>query len=129
MATLGLVATLNLTLRFLVELGGVAALGYWGATTSSATLERVLLGLGAPVLLIVVWALVAAPKADNRLSPTQRDVIGTGLLLLAAGALAVAGEVQAAVAFGSVIVVNAALLLLLGDGPLLTRVPTARAGR
>jgi hypothetical protein len=129
MAMLGLVATVNLVLRFGVELGGVVALGYWGATTPSGALERGLLGLGAPVLLIVVWALVAAPRADNELSPAQRKLIGTGLLLLTAGALAAAGQVEPAVVFGSVIAVNAALLLLIGDGPLPARVPVDPAGR
>lgn len=129
MAMRELAATVNLGLRFLVELGGVAALGYWGATTPAGTLERVLLGLGAPLALVVVWALVAAPKASNRLTQPQRDLIGTALLLATTVALAAAGQPDAALAFGVVVAVNATLLLLLGEGTLLARGPGEPAGR
>lgn len=128
MAILGPAATANLAFRFVVELGGVLALGYWGATMPSGTAVRVLLGLGAPLIMIVVWSLVAAPRAASGLTPTQRDLAGTALLLLAAAALAAAGRPQAALVFGAVIVVNVALLLLLGEGAL-TRTPGEPAGR
>ena len=54
--------------------------------------------------LIVVWAFVVAPKADNPLSQPARDIIGTFLLLVAATGLAVAGQPQLALVFAVVVV-------------------------
>lgn len=50
-------------LAFLIELGAIAALGYWGFTTGRTRLTKILLGIGAPVLAGVVWGLFAAPEA------------------------------------------------------------------
>lgn len=61
----------------------------------------------APLFLIVVWAVVVAPGAENPLPQTLRMLIGRGLLL-AAVALAAAGQMRAAVV-AAVIVLNTVL--------------------
>lgn len=53
----------NLGLAFLLELAAIAALGYWGFHVAGSTAVRIVLGLGAPALAIVAWALFAAPTA------------------------------------------------------------------
>ena len=73
-------AIANLTIRFIVELAGIAAFGYWGLQVGGPALAVV-----AVAIAIVVWAVVVAPKARNRLSQEQRDIVGTAILLLAAG--------------------------------------------
>ena len=111
-------ATGNLILRFVLELLGILALGYAGFQASDNTLARVVAGLGAPAVLIVIWALVVAPNADNSLPQPRRDLVGTVLLLLAAGALALAGQPGLAAAFAGVVIVNTALLFVFGhDAP------------
>lgn len=105
----------NLAVRFLLELVGVASLAYWGSRLPSTTPVRVGLAIAAPAALIVVWALVVAPGADNPLSQTTRMLIGSVLLLLASYALAVAGQTRLAVAFAAVVVLNTALMLLFPD--------------
>lgn len=52
----------NLVLRFLLELGALAALGYWGLHTGSNELLHWLLGIGVPLLAAVVWGLFIAPR-------------------------------------------------------------------
>jgi hypothetical protein len=108
-------ATLNLVLRFLAELAGIAAVGYAGLAIAAPLPLRVMAGIGAALALAVVWGLVVAPKATNGLSQPQKDVVGTALLLVAAGALAVAGQPTLAIGFATVIVVNAALLFVFPD--------------
>ena len=95
-----------LAIRFFVELLGIVAVAYWGWQTGPEGIGRIALAVGAAVALIVVWAFVVAPKADNPLSQQARDIIGTGLLLVAAAGLAVAGQPQIAIVFAVVIVVD-----------------------
>jgi hypothetical protein len=102
-----------LAVRFLVEVIGIGAVGYWGFQAVDGT-GRVALGLGAALALIVVWALVVAPKATNPLTQTQRDLIGTGLLLIAAAALGMAGQPAIALAFAVVVVIDWLILVVLG---------------
>ena len=99
-------AIANLTLRFILELAGIAAFGIWGLAASSSPIVAVV----AVAAAIVVWALVVAPKTRNGLSQSQKDVVGTAILLVAAVALAAAGNPVAGVVFGLVVVVNAAIL-------------------
>ena len=102
-------AIANLTFRFVLELAGLAAFGYAGAIFSGNPAA----GIVAPAAAVVVWALVAAPKARNPLSQAQRDVVGTGILLLAAFGLIAAGQASAGIVLGVTIVANAAILLAL----------------
>lgn len=55
------------------------------------------------------------PNATNALAQPQRDVVGTVLLVLAALALAAAGQQTAAVVFGAVVVLNWGLLIIFGQ--------------
>jgi Protein of unknown function (DUF2568) len=103
-----------LAIRFVVELLGIAAVAYWGWQTGPEGIGRVVLAVSAAVVLIVVWALVVAPKADNPLSQQVRDIIGTVLLLVAAGGVAAAGEPTLAMVFAAVIVIDWLAMVVIG---------------
>ena len=96
----------NLAIRFLVELIGVGALAWSAYQAPLDGLARIVVTLGAPLVLVVVWAVIVAPNARNALSQLQRDAVGTGLLVLVALAIAVAGEPVAATVFGAVVIIN-----------------------
>jgi hypothetical protein len=104
----------TLAIRFLIELIGIGAVGYWGFQAIDHELGRIALGIGAALALIVVWGLLIAPKATNPLTQPQRDLIGTGLLLLAAGALALAGQPGLALAFAAVVLIDWLIMIVLG---------------
>ena len=105
----------NLFLRFVLELGAVAAAGYSGyELAAGAGPFRWLVGMGAALAIIVVWAIVVAPKMQNGLSPLRKERIGTVIMLATAAALALAGQPTIALGFGTVIVVNVALLAVFG---------------
>lgn len=53
----------NLGLAFVLELAAIVALGYWGFRMPEPTVMKLLLGIGAPAVAIVLWALFAAPNA------------------------------------------------------------------
>jgi Protein of unknown function (DUF2568) len=103
-------AIANLTIRFLVELAGIAAFGYWGLQATSSPL----VAIAAMALAAVAWGLVVAPKARNRLAQSQRDIVGTAILLVASGALAAAGQPLAGIALALVVILNAVALRALG---------------
>ena len=106
---------LNLAIRFVVEMLGVAFVAYWGFSASDDTLTGAILGVGAVVVFAVIWGAFLAPKADRGLGRAQKNVIGTIVLLVAAGALALAGQPVIALVYAAVVVVNAVILWRLGD--------------
>lgn len=83
--------SLNLVFRFLLEIVVLVALFLWGVSISDQLIVQVVLGLGTPAVVIVVWAFFVAPKASRRLPDPQRlaveiVVFGAGVLaFLAAG--------------------------------------------
>jgi hypothetical protein len=109
-------AIANLTLRFLTELAGIAAVGYAGFQVAAPMPLRAAAGIGAALALIITWAAVAAPNTANGLAQAQKDVIGTGLLLVAAVVLALAGQVRLAVLFAVIVLANTGLLFVFGQG-------------
>jgi Protein of unknown function (DUF2568) len=89
----------TLTVRFLCELGMLAALAYWGFTVGDGVGVWVL-GVGAPLLAAAVWGALVAPKARWPVPIPTRVVIELVLFGATAGALAVAGQPLAAVVLG-----------------------------
>ncbi len=100
---------LNLTLRFILELVGLFALGYWGWTQHDG-LYRWLLAAGLPLLATVLWGTFRVP---NDPGPAPVAVPGWVRLLLEAAyftsaVLAFYGSQKPAWAmiFGLVVVVH-----------------------
>jgi Protein of unknown function (DUF2568) len=104
----------NLALKFFLELGALAALAYWGAT-SGGGVRAVLLAIVTPAVAIVLWGLFAAPKSRRRLPRGARVPFELFVFALAVVALIAAGSPVAAVVFAVVVILNAALLTVLGQ--------------
>lgn len=58
----------NMGLAFALELGVVAALGYFGFVIGRNRFAKIALGLVLPALAIVIWGMFGSPQADWRLS-------------------------------------------------------------
>ncbi|MBL3669785.1 YrdB family protein [Streptomyces sp. M2CJ-2] len=95
----------NEALAFLLELAALVCLGWWGSHTGPEGVFRILLGVGAPLLAVVVWALFAAPRARWR--PRLPLVLVVKALVLGGGAAALYG-VGHPVAAGAMAVVTIA---------------------
>ncbi len=100
----------NLALAFLLELGVLAALGFWGFSTASGTVAKVVLGIGLPLAAIVVWSLFGSPKAMWHLNGIWRVLLQIVFFGSAAVALFTAGQRVLGVVFALLFVVNTALL-------------------
>lgn len=113
----------NELLAFLLELAALGCLAWWGFSTGDGWLPHLLLGVGTPLLAVVLWGLFAAPKA--RLRPGLPLVLLVKAVVLGGGAAAVygVGHPVAAVVMAIVVVVNTALAETLRRGT-----PTAPVG-
>ena len=98
----------NLVLRFLLELSALAATAYWGFATASGVSHWVL-GLGAPLLVAVVWGLFVSPKAKFDLPRPGAFAVELLVWALAASALFAAGQRVLAIVFATIAVISGTL--------------------
>lgn len=102
----------NLAAAFIFELCALGALAYWGFNTSENTLMRSILGLGAPLAMIVFWGMYLAPKSSRRFKEPTLSIAKLLIFALAATALAAAGRTSTAAIFMAAVLVHLALALL-----------------
>jgi hypothetical protein len=103
---LTIIKNANLALAFFLELGVLAALGYWGFQTGQGTIARIALGIGAPAVAVVVWGLFGAPQAVWPLNGASHLLLEVIFFGSAAVALFAAGQHVLGVAFALVFVLN-----------------------
>jgi Protein of unknown function (DUF2568) len=104
--------SLNLLLRFLLELCALAALGWWGYHASHVAAVHWILALAAPLLLAIFLGDVRGAEVWFRLPRGERAALGFLLLELSAASLAFAGQASLAAGLGAAIAVNALMLYL-----------------
>ena len=104
--------TLNVLVRFLLELCMLAAVGYWGFTTQSGLTMRIIFGIGPPILLIVLWSLFVAPRAIYPLRGIPHIVLSLILLGLGAVALFASGRADLGWVYAVILIVNQVLLIV-----------------
>ncbi len=109
--------TANLALMFLLELGVLLALGYWGFQVGPSLGAKIGLGLAAPVLAAIVWGVLGAPRSARRLRGIWYQVLKVVFFGSAALALAAAGRQELGIIFAVVFVLNAALILIWKQTP------------
>ena len=97
---------LNYTVRFLLELCALAALGYWGFVTGQGVATKWLLGLGAPLLAAVAWGAFVAPKARWPAREPWRLLVEILVFGAASAGLWAAGQPLLAVVLAVVYIVN-----------------------
>jgi len=111
------IAGINVALRFLLELAGVVAVGWWGVHVVDGAAGWAL-GILAAGVFIAIWGWWVAPRARHPQPPRVRLLAGTALLEGAAVLLALSGATTAAVVFGALVALNAVGIAVLGDGGL-----------
>ena len=107
--------TASAGVRFLLELGGLAAVAYWGVTVGDGLFQQIALAVGAVALVAGVWGLFVAPKATRRLGDPGRLLVELIVFGTATVALISAGQVVVAVVFGGLVLVSEAAVWLLGQ--------------
>jgi len=105
-----LIKGVNLALRFLLELCALGALGYWGFKTGDGLIAKIILGIGAPLVAVVVWGTFVSPQAPVQLPGLVVLVLQVLVFGSAAAGLAAAGHRTLALVFGMIVVINAILM-------------------
>jgi hypothetical protein len=102
----------NLLVAFLLELCVLVALGYWGFQTGQGMALKIILGLGAPILAIVVWGMFGAPRSSWQLQGIWYWLLKVVFFGSAIVALFVANQRTLGVAFALVFVLNSMLIYI-----------------
>jgi len=104
----------TLTVRFLLELAALAALGWWGVRTGDTAVAKIALGAGAPLGAAVVWGVFVSPKATVPVPGAVHVALQVLVFGAAAVALLALRETTAAEVFAAAVVVNTGLFYALG---------------
>lgn len=116
---------IHLTLRFLLELVALAAVGYWGFQTGENVVVQWLLGIGTPLLIAVIWGMFIAPRARFHLHPLVKEALALIVFGSATLALIVVGQSTLGIVFMAVALFNSVVLYLTRHEPM----PKAFAGK
>ena len=103
---------LNSALAFFLELAMLIAFGYWGFHGERSTLLKWLLGIGIPLLAIVLWGFFFAPNAAHRLNMIAGTLLSSLLFLIAAAALYQTGHTVLGLTMAVIVIVNRVLILI-----------------
>lgn len=96
----------NDVLRFLLELFAFVSLGIWGFLAFPLPWPGVLIGLGAPALAILLWALFVSPKAVFRIDVFGKALVEIAVFSAAAIAWWMLGQPVVAIVFAVVAAVS-----------------------
>jgi hypothetical protein len=102
------VGAANLGLRFFLELALLGAVGYWGFSEFDGVVS-VVVGLGAPLLIAVVWGTFMSPKASRPVYDPVRIVLEVVLFGAGAAALAAADASTLAIVFAALVLLHLGL--------------------
>ncbi len=102
---------LNLLVRFLLELGILAAVGHWGFSIRPEWWSKLAFGIGAPLLIAILWGVFGAPKAVYPLSGVVRFLFELLIFGAAPVALFATGQVTIAWLFVLIYLVNKGLIV------------------
>jgi len=102
--------SVNLAVRFLLELCALGIYAYWGVRTGAAGWTKAALGVGAPVAAAALWGLFGSPKAAYPLSPAMHLLLELLVFGAPAALLFLVGKPGWGWTYGAVAVVNRTLM-------------------
>jgi hypothetical protein len=105
------VEVLGVGVRFLLELGALVAVGYWGAGTRPG-LAGLAVGAAGALALAFAWGAFVSPKAPRRLPDPWRLLAELLAFGLATAALLATGLATLAVGYALVATADEAVLVV-----------------
>lgn len=105
-----MIASLNLALKFLLELCALAAFAYAATHVGHGVAAETVAAVLAVLAGAAAWGTFAAPRARRRLAMPGRAVFELAVFLLAAVLLALVHQVALAIAFIVIVALNAIAL-------------------
>jgi quinol-cytochrome oxidoreductase complex cytochrome b subunit len=111
MNILSLIKVLNLMLRFSLELFALGSLAYWGAQTGKGSM-KVLLAIGSPLIVAIVWGIFGSPRSLVQLSPSMHMLLELLVFGLPSIALYTSGKPSLAIIYITVAIINRILMYI-----------------
>jgi hypothetical protein len=105
--------SLSASLYFSAEIGMLLALAYTGWQISRSVMGKYALAIGLPVLALVVWGILIAPRSAYRLALPHRTLVAMLLFGVATFLLYHTGHDRLALGFGGLALLSQVLLLAL----------------
>ncbi|MDX2776042.1 YrdB family protein [Streptomyces caniscabiei] len=103
---------LNFIILFLVELAMLCNFAVWGFTLKKPVIVQYLIGIGAPVMVILLWGMFFSPDPAFILVQPWNAMGEYALFTLSAVAVARAGRVSWAKTFFIVAIISETIALL-----------------
>lgn len=104
--------TLNLGVRFALELCALVIYGYWGFSQGNTKITQWIFGFGISAMVAAAWGIFGSPKASVQLSQMSHllfEIVIFGLPVILLFAL---GKPTLAAIYGIAAVINKILMLL-----------------
>ena len=105
---------INSAARFLLEICVLFSIGTWGFRTGSGWFLKILLGIGAPLLIAVIWGMFGAPKAPHHLKGFSLLILELFIFGSGVAALFVTKNDSLAWGLAGLVVVNRIIMFALG---------------
>jgi len=104
--------SINLAIRFLLEICVLAATGYWGFKTESGWFLKILLGIGVPLVITIIWGMFGTPKANFHLQGFK--LLALEVVVFGSGVAALVATKNNSLAWGlaAVTIVNKVLMVI-----------------
>jgi hypothetical protein len=107
-----LIKQANLGLSFLLELGLLAAFGFWGFQAGNTTIAKIGLCVLAVLVFILFWGILMAPRSARRLQMPWYALMELALFGLGVWALYSTGMQSPAMTLGLLFVINQIILYI-----------------
>ncbi|QTL52444.1 YrdB family protein (plasmid) [Priestia aryabhattai] len=98
-------------LRFSLELFALGSLAYWGSQTGKGSM-RVLLAIGSPLIVAVVWGVFGSPRSHVQLSTSMHMLLELLVFGLPSVALYTSGKHSLAIIYITVAIINRILMYI-----------------
>lgn len=97
---------INLALRFILEICALVSLGYWGFHSDKGYMVKILLGIGSPLLMAIIWGTFVSPKAPIPIRGIRRLLLELIIFGFATLSLYNAGHPVLTLIFAILVILN-----------------------
>lgn len=101
---------INIALRFILEVCALAFLAYWGFQSSQDLFIRLILGIGVPLFITILWGVFGSPAAPIPFKGFHRLLLELLIFGLAALALVFSGKPTLAIIYVTTVIINRFLI-------------------
>jgi len=107
--------SLNLAIRFFIEVVALIIYFYWGYTLGEGKIPKYLLAIGIMVIVAIIWGTFLSPKAPVELSPLLHQGLEIVILSIPVVIFIYFGYFTYGIAYAVIAVVNKWLMVIWGQ--------------